>query len=210
MKEQKTTIFDKLVGLAVGAALLCTTLAPVAYGSGALTFFQITNCLEGTNAITSFPTNSAGTNGMFQQTGRQIYIGNVRDFGLNLQGFLLNTNSANTSFVTFMICWSMAGGPPQVSYGTNVYTGNVTNLLTSDWSATNNLFQLTVPLPPAYTNWFNWQTNITANGILGNLVQNANWIGVYQISNNVPVGDVFTNTALGVLTKLIPSPIIGN
>lgn len=211
LKERNNIMkfFKKFTLAVAGLALAALCFTQDASALGYSTSFGITNCLQGTNQITTWPTNSVnGTNGLPLNTGHVVSIGNYDHFGLNFQGYLINTNAANTSFITFMLTGSMANNSPTLTFGTNVYSQNLTNILTSDFSATNNLLLVTIPLPPLYTNYFNWQTNITT-GIASSYFADANYIGVYQISNNVPVGDVLTNTALYLNTKLLPRPLIG-
>ena len=191
-------------------ALLALLPITAAQATGYLTSFQITNCLQGTNWINSYPTNSIGTNGMTQNTGRGLAIGNVEHFGLQFEGYLVNTNPGAGNLVTFQLVGSggsPANGSPTVTIGTNNFSANGNVISANDWTVnTNNSWLVVVQLPPLYTNWFTWATNYSSSS--GPLVD-LNYVGVGGISNVVAAGCVFTNTALYLNTKLIPSPLIG-
>jgi len=205
--NKNKTIFDKgvllLAGLGAAAALLCSE-APRALASGLPSNLNITNCLAGTNVITSYPTNSAGTNGIPQQTGRAVYLGNVRSFEFGVQGFLVNTGAATTVSMTLIPAYS--GSQPQVTMGTNLLSVNVVTILQNDFLDPAQAYTVVIPIPATSTNWYNWSTNMD---VAASRFGNANWVGVYSISNNIPTSGQWTNVAAYVNTKLIPTPLIG-
>lgn len=207
--------------LVMVAGVACAlALGTAAYGSGALKSFNTTNYISSAVAyVTGFPTNFPGTNGLPTSTGLPVDISQTRGFAVNIQGFLRNTNATGSLiFLEFLPSLNSAGGigsggRPSVLTGTNVFltgtnvfTFGVTTIVDNDFSDTNQIFRLTVPVPALTTNYFNWSTNFTGLWPPGD---SANWIGIYGISNNFTAGNFLTNVNIGVNTKLIPTPMIG-
>lgn len=211
----KLLLFSGALALATGSAL----------ATGYNTSFNITNVLVSGAAITSYPTNTAQsvfwnttTNGSVvssnyytvgEQTGNGVAIYNYDHIGINFQAVVVaSTNTANqigTQY--FVLIPSMAGGPPNgptASYGVP-YAGGVTNVTANDWASGGfNQIQVAVPIIGG-TNYVNWQTNFPTTSIFAD----ANYIGVYVISNNLPSTCLITNAVLSVNKKLIPKPLIG-
>lgn len=195
------------VGLLAALALPLKTEAAGFYES-----FQATNVLNftttsgattiGTN-IVSWPTNSLSTNGNGQLTGHQIAIFNQNEIGFRVQGWL--TNNAAAVMAVFLTV-SGASDSPFVS--TNTITGGNTNIYggtgamfgRNDWS--QNTYMLNIALP-ALTNWFDFETNIPNTTIVGM----ANWVGIYQVTNNLAAGNFLTNAQnniFGIVKKVRP------
>ena len=197
-------LLKQIIGLVVGVVMLG---ASVAYGVGTPQHFNITNYLTSGYSVTSWPTNSAGTNGIPQQTGTAVPVFNQEHFGLCFQGFAFTSNNFTVGMdIRTAMSSGGYGGKPIVSYGTNVYSTNATVLLQTDWSTTPNWVTFTVP---AITNgWFNLQTNYSIQSSQPPY-SDANFIGVYSITCSVQASMWLTNTDLYVNGKLIPTPLIG-
>lgn len=165
---------------------------------------NITNYLAATS-ITSWPTNSYNTNGNPQLTGGPVGVYQQEHYGFNFQCF---ASSSNATVMAFGLVGSMANNAPQVSRGTNIYSAGNTVDLQNDWQsiATGYAPTWVVFTIPVGTNWFNFQTNFVPTAI--NL-PDVNYVGVYQITNNVVGSNFFTNTAAYINKKLIPTPLIG-
>ncbi len=216
----------KLIALAAfaGVALMFATAS--AQASGASISLNITNVISSNApAIIGYPTNTVGqgpvilsytTNGstittnynlVGYATGNGVPCFNQEHIGVNFQGYASVSNAASVSF-TFVT--SMANNTPAQTTGTNWVSQNVTNLTSSDWAApvtASNPGVVTVVIPiAAGTNYINWQTNFPMNG---SIFQDANFLGVYAISNTITGTGYITNTTLLVNRKLIPTPLIG-
>ena len=190
---------------AVIAASLTIAISSYAAAGGSLQSFGVTNCITYGTVISGWPTNSAGTNGY--QTGGAINIQYADHFGICVQGLVVSsalTAASNTIDVNLVT--SMANNYPTVTYGTNIFTGGGSYYTQNDWvTVTNSPFDHTslhfsLPLTPG-TNWVNFQTNIASTTI----ASDANWLGVYAISNNF--SGFITNFSIGVNTKLLPRPL---
>ena len=214
MKERILKAVRKIALVGATVCIPVLWLPQAALASGALTSFNMTNNLQGTVVITSYPTNHFNpTNGFPQQTGNGIYIGNFRSFNFNVQGFLVNTGAAATA--TFTLIGANSGGSPASVLGTNLLSVNQTVLTDIDWEtvmpATNTAALLGTPviftMPGFTTNWFNWHTNFD---ISWSKLAGANWVGIYSISNNLATTCQLTNSAAYINTKIIPVGLIGN
>jgi hypothetical protein len=202
---------DKILigAFAVGVAILGTLPA---MANAYLQNLNVTNILNGTNVISGYPTNQFNpTNGVPMNNGKSARIQDFREWGLNVQGFLLNTSAvASATSLSFMLVGSMDSGVPTVTLGTNAYSGNGTVIIQNDFVSTNLLIgPILVPIPFAQTNWFNWSTNFSGFSTPSWLAQ-ASWVGIYTISNNFPTGCMLSNAVITVGGKYIPTPLIGN
>lgn len=199
----------------VGAGTVAVGLALGARAGVQLKPLQTTNFISSAVAlINSFPTNSLQTNGIGQRTGTSVNVADTRDFGVDVQGFLLNTNAtASTIYLQFVPSMvnggsGLTGSKPQVVLGTNVLTFGNTVITQNDFADTNQLFQINVPVPGLTTNWFHWMTNISQ--VTWPAGTCASWVGLFGISNNFTAGSYITNVNIGISTKLVPAPLIGN
>lgn len=217
-KEAIKAIGDKIAigALAIGIAVL-GAVPPSAWASVYSQNLGITNWLSGTNQIIGYPTNSVNpTNGVPMNNGHAVRVDNVDSYGLTLTGFFVTSNQVAGNVLSFMLVGSTISGQPAVTLGTNVFTANGTNMVGCDFISTNQLLgPIFVPLPLAYTNWFNWSTNISSFANVSWLPQ-ASWIGVYAISNTISggalgaaQGSFMSNVTLSVQYKLKPTPLIG-
>ena len=166
----------------------------------------ITNYLPGTpGGVIGWPTNSPTTNatsfGALQYTGgtgHAVTVDGAVNFGVNYQGWCVNTGVAAAVTIQLVRATATtAGGAPLVNLvGTNyltTYSTNGTTVTTNtiwsqnDWEMppTGNLF-VTVPIPASYTNWINYNTNFANNGTLG-------WVGAYYVSNTITGTGYVTN-----------------
>lgn len=201
---------------AVGIASFAIAVSAIAGQSGGQnTSFQVTNYIAGAGGssnVTSWPTNTLGTNGIGTLTGGPVSIGIVDHIGLNLQGYLVvPTYAAGTNGIigiTLLPSMASSQSQPAVTLGTNVYTGTATNValglgyLQNDWASTNGQVTITFT-PTAGTNWINFQTNMDSPAVWAD----ANYIGVYAISNNLGPTGFLTNLVISVNTKLQPKPL---
>jgi hypothetical protein len=205
----------KIIAKVAGAALVLG-LAGTAFAGGALKPLNTTNYLHsGTARVFGFPTNTvAGTNGIYLATGGPVNIADTREFGFDFQGFLLNTGAAGSIYLDFVASLnpggsgvSAGGGRPTVTVGTNFLSNNLTVIIDNDFTDTNQLFRVVVPYVASATNAFHWATNFNMSSWpFGN---SANWVGLYSISNTFGAGCFMTNVQMGINTKLIPVPLIG-
>ena len=200
-------VFKNLFKGAVVGLMICGMLAVRSFGTGVPLYFNITNYISSGYSVTSWPTNSAGTNGIPQQTGKPVPIYNAEHIGMSFQGFAFTSNNFTVGFdVRTAMSSGGYGGVPIVSYGTNTLSTNATVLLQTDWSTTPNWVTFTVP---AITNgWFNLQTNWTIQQSQPPY-SDANYVGVYSITSTVAASMFLTNTTLSINAKLLPTPLIG-
>lgn len=212
------------VGMALSLALLA--VAPQAKASGSPQSLYVTNYMVASQNVVGFPTNqqvavtnaaTGGSNYVGSATGLPVYIGNYEHIGFNIQGTYVGTN-ISAGAIGFTLTSSMAGATPGVTVGTNNLSAGVTEINATDWATpwANSIglmsFTLPTPIAPSAnvaTNiWINWSTNwFMGSGII---FPDANWIGVYQLSNNMPTGCYLTNVVVTINRKLIPTPLIGN
>ena len=219
----------KLIGVA--ALVLATVfVGQSVFGNGALNYFATTNSIDGSVAsITSYPTNGFATNAISFNytngttittnsyypglaTGHQVSIYNQEHALFVVQGWLVNT-SATANVIGFNLDFAAtSGNQPSVGQAvpylsTNGLTGaNIP--LQNDWETTPANW-LVIPVPALTTNWFNYQTNLVFD--TANIMDNSDFIGIYQITNNFGAGSSLVNPAgvAGVNKKLIPTPLIG-
>ena len=200
------------IGAVIAASFVLITKSFAASG-GYSTAFNPTNVLTAsTPSVSGFPTNLLSAAGLPQVTGNTpIYVGYVDHIGINIQGFLVTTNTnATTIGLTFVT--SMATSPPQIVYGvSNIWTAGLTNVMTqNDWCNPNinpalslTFTTLTNALNGTYTtNWINLQTNLPTASIAGDV----NWLGLYAITNNLSTGSILTNFNVYVNQKLEVKP----
>lgn len=209
MKTFKTLII-------VGAVAL-TSL--VAQATGYLRSCQVTNYIQGNVQINNWPTNQPiGTNpavmGVTISTGLGVAIGNFEHIGIDIKGTAVITNGASAN-LTIGFIPSMAANTPQFVFATNQLSALGTNLVYQDWATPAQYpeFMVNVPFIAAtantyQTNVFDFETNLVLDTGAQSSFPDANWIGVYTISNNLGAGAWITNLAVGVNTKLIPTPLI--
>ena len=217
----------KFIGVAVIG--LATVAVQPCFGSGTLESFLTTNSIDSSTAsITSWPTNGLSTNAITWTytngtaittntlypgllTGKARAIVNQEHMVLNLQGWLVNTSSATIGVQLVTACTGGSGpvvnGSTVSGINTNVF--NNLNAASIDFESTGHWFTFTCP---AGTNWINLQQNLVTDALLtaGNL-PNADFVGVYQITNNFTSGNslVNPNGVLFLNKKLIPTPLIG-
>ena len=168
----------KLIGAVLVTAVIGLVLtAPLARASQP---FNTTNYIAASTTITSWPTNTIGTNSQPVLTGGVIGLQNQRHVMLVMQGIPLVTN-ATTLSVTLVR--SGADGPPQVSAARN------------DFDTVNQ---------PAFS--FTVQNSLSPFCFTTNLdeytVGDANYIGVYSITPGT--GSGVTNLVVGLSKKIIP------
>lgn len=200
-----------LACLAIAGML--AVLVPMAHAEGYLQAFQTTNFLGNSTTvntnITSWPTNSPGTNGLGVLTGKGVAVGNQERYEIVFQGYLTNAAAAIVGFqYVTAVAQTYGGGGPTIGYGnTNLYPGTTTNVFTqNDWSYyPSAMINIAIP---ALTNWFNWQTNVSVDTLGGD----GGWIGIYTITNNIGSGSWITNAngssgLFYVYKKLIPKPL---
>lgn len=216
----------KFIGVAaIGLATVCVQPA---FGNGSLNSFMTTNSIDsGVASITSWPTNGTSTNAVTfiytngttyttnsfypgVGTGKAVAIFNQEHLVFNVQGWLVNTGAAAT--IGFNLTPSCTGGNgPTLG---NQVPGINTNLAANVNNAQNDFETspanwILVPIPATTTNWFNYQTNILMD--VAGIWDNADFIGIYQITNNFPAGCSLQNpNGVAYLNKkLIPTPLIG-
>lgn len=197
------------IGAVIAASLVIAVQSHAAAG-GSLQSFGVTNYLVSGGAagnVSNWPTNSINTNGSPQSTGGPLNIQMVDHVGINIQGLLVSTNTvtgADKIYLTLLT--SMATGSPTVTYATNSLSGGLTIITQNDWSTTTNTslgpIAFTIPATPG-TNWINFQTNLPST----TLASDANWIGVYSISNTLATTCYITNFGVYLNTKLLPRPL---
>lgn len=201
--------------------ILASLLALTGLGvqaNGYLRNFNATNFIVGGQVLTSYPTNQpVGTNsayGVGISTGQAVSLGNFEHIGIDIRGICV---ISNTCGLTVALIPSMAANTPQMTFGSNVLSGaSSTNLINSDWATppTFTPYYITVPLNTSATNtWttnaFDFQTNLVMDTGAQSSFPDANWIGIYQVSNNNMVSSEYiTNFQVGANTKLIPTPLI--
>lgn len=183
------------------AVAVCGLLALVASESQAgLYSLNATNTINNTvTNYTSWPTNQISTNGNPQSTGKPVYIGDVKEALFQFQGYL--SNSTAVSMQVILVTANTTQGR-----GSNPTVG--TNGIPNDFAYTaQTSFNIAIP---ALTNWFNWQTNISfvgasATGILA--VPNAEWLGIYTITNNFAANQYITTALItnGAGTVISPA-----
>ncbi len=191
------------IGAVIAASLLIASSALAAAG-GSPQSFNTTNyaAYSATPGWTAWPTNTQGTNATPVSTGGPVYIGYAEHVGINIQGFAnCATGSAKIGVI---LITSMAGGAPTVTTGTNAYSSVTSTVTQNDWQTANSIGPIMFTLPAAAgTNWVNFQTNLPVTTLVGD----ANWIGVYYITNTLSSGDFITNMNITVNTKLLPRPL---
>jgi hypothetical protein len=181
-------------------------LASVAYGNGAPVSFNVTNYWPAAMSLTSYPTNAA-INGTNVSTGNKaVAVYNSEVISINVQGFLLNTNAsaAATQGITFVT--SDANGGNGTAPAIVLNAGG--QMIQCDWQTTAQE-AITVPLTANTTNWFNYQTNIVFNNFTIGSFPDANWLGIYQLTNNLGTACWMSNCTITANIKYIPHPLIG-
>jgi len=157
--------------------------------------FNITNTILPGAAITGWPTNSVGANGLGAGVGGAISVNNQEWAGFWFTGYVVT----NTGTINVTLLRSCAPNPPQVVYGTNSWSGTNLVLVQSDWETySNSLPPLTLSIPINTTNQVMWFTNLDRWAIGG-----ATWVGIGVITNN-SAGCLVTNAAMGLNKKILP------
>jgi hypothetical protein len=192
MREIKSNAVRLMGMVAIGSCLLaplCGT--PTARADS----FNITNTLLPGAAITGWPTNSEGANGMGVGVGNAIEVNNQEWAGFWFTGYVVT----NTGTINVTLLRSYTQNPPQVVYGTNVWSGTNNVLIQSDWETySNTLPPIQLSIPINTTNQVTWFTNLD-RWVLGG----ATWVGIGVITNN-STGCLVTNAAMGLNKKIIP------
>ena len=185
-----------LVGLtAVEATVMADSFNPTNFLNCAAT----ASATQG--AISGWPTNTPATNGIGTGTGGALSLANCDFATFWWQGdvYDITNGSITAGTVTVQLIRSAAANLPAVTYGTNAYSGNTTNLLTCEWETwSNSVPPLTLAIPINTTNHITWTTNLTTTWIGG-----ATWIGVASITNS-GVTYFVTNMNMGVTHKILP------
>jgi hypothetical protein len=184
-----------------GVKLLIGLLGLVSGGfstSGRADNFNVTNCVASGVSLVSWPTNTLGTNGLPQLTGGAISVANQERAGFFFQ--CLPLTNTNTSVIVTLVR-SAVGNPPAVAWGTNAWSGSSLAMVQNDWeSPSNGVTPIVLTIPVQGTNLFNWFTNLNDT-----LIGEANWIGVYSITNSNPgANSVLTNVFMGLNKKILP------
>jgi hypothetical protein len=195
------SIKSALAGLVLAGAVS-------AFGAGATISLQMTNYILSGQSLTSYPTNVVQTNGLPGGTGRCVYVGSAEHYGFNFQGWAVNTNASTASTIGINFVTSMANGTPLYTVVSNSISSNYTTI---DFStAGSGVIPITISIPANSTNWVNYQTNFpqAATGQLA-VPLDVNWIGIYQITNNLNSTCSVTNASALINIKLIPHPAIG-
>lgn len=213
---------NKILSIGLGLGLLAATAMPAA----ASAYFQSFNI---TNAITpaqvwGFPTNSVGTNGIYPNTGTPVVLQDFDHIGFNFQGMMICATSTPTYTLTFELVFSQANNPPLVitPSATNISIGPYATWLTNstttnsvftqnDWTCniggpasgvgTNFAVYLLSFTVQAGTNWLNLQTNLNLNTPALAPIADAQWVGIYAITNNMVAGGFVTNSVAGITRK---------
>ena len=171
--------------------------------SAATDSFGITNYLNGAT-ITSYPTNSMGTNTSAfglpysAATGKGLAVNGANVVGFCFRGLLINSTNT-TGSISIQLVRSKSNTYPAYNLSaTNA--GNavgVTNgIQSNDWETQQLPPPITITLTATTTNMINFQTNLDAT-IWGGDANN--WIGIYTITPTFPVAGtagsmVVTNT----------------
>jgi len=191
----------KRIGLAAGLALCAGTVA----FADSFNTTNTLNCASTASAaqgvITGWPTNTAATNGIGTGTGTALSLANCdfATFWWKGDVFDITNGTITAGAVTVQLIRSAGPNPPAVTYGTNLFSGNTTNLLTTDWETwSNSAPPLTLTIPINTTNHVTWITNLTSSWIGG-----ASWVGVASITNS-GVTYFVTNMDLGLSHKILP------
>lgn len=196
--------------LAIGAVITALFgITTSLFAQGATRSFNVTNYLSGNTVVSGWPTNTLATNGVGQGTGNPLYIGQFDTIGLYCQGQLVTTNTTNAS-IAITLLTSTANGSPQVVIGTNAFQTNTNGIAYNDWPLVTNssLSAITFNIPTSAangTNWIHFETNL-ANTLI---TSSANWVGVWAIAPTLNTGGILTNFTIGINTKLLPRPLIG-
>lgn len=159
--------------------VLC--FAAVAASSIAGQPFGVTNYIAANTTITSWPTNTMGTNGLYQLTGGKVLLTSARRCMISIQGYPMNTNGTT---ITVALVRSSADGTPTVSATQNDW--DTVTIPTFSFSITNS------------TSPFNFQTNLDEY-----TCGDANWLGIYSITTSAG-GSAITNLNVSANTKIIP------
>lgn len=155
----KKLIKNKLLRIGL-CGILLGALAFASFPADAAQPFNNTNVIAASTTITSWPTNTIGTNNLPVLTGGCIGLQNQRSAMLVVQGIPLLTNA--TTF-TITLVRSGADGPPQAT-------------------ATRNDFDTSAPISASFTLQnstapFCWSTNLDTSAI-----GDANWVGIYSMT----------------------------
>ncbi len=197
MKTFLKTLAASAIGL--GLALLALT-APAAHAQS----FNVTNVISATNQIAGFPTNVAPSSVLGQGTGGPVRVDNNEFALLSCQMFVCTNvggGSPTTNNLVLTILRSGSSSPPGVFTGTNLFTTNVTNILTTGWETWSNTTaygsQITIPLSTTF-GFINWSTNLPQQFVSG-----ANWLGIGSIMPNA-TNFFATNFVVSLNKKIIP------
>jgi hypothetical protein len=203
--------------LAIGAAIIASvtiaTQSNAGQSGGQLTSFFVTNLLQGTGGlsnIVSWPTNTALTNNTFgttgASTGQAVSIGAFEHVGITVQGlWVFPTALAGTNgSVTVTLVTAQSTSSPNTVLASNAWSNSQVVTNQNDWCMpAQGITLVLTPTAGVQTNWLNFQTNLDLPSLAGD----ANWIGVYQIQNDLGSTGFITNFTIGVNTKLLPKPL---
>jgi hypothetical protein len=163
------------------AGALVATLALGAEVSAKAESFNTTNSVAANTSITSWPTNSVTTNGVGRLTGGAVSL-----FNQNAGGASIYFRAAAATTVGVRLITAQVDSPPRYVVDTNGW------VLANDWITNNSVWLVA---SASDTNAFTWGTNIDA------LINGANWIGVYQVTNGA---GAITNFGVNINKKVLP------
>lgn len=148
--------------------------------------FRPTNTVNNAIAITGYPTNSPGTNGLNQGTGTYIEVKNNEWCGFYMSGY---ATAASAIKPVLARC-------PKDTPAVYQYDATGTNIIGLNWETLTNA----VTLPTVYVEAgpFLHCTNLDRQ-ILGG----ANYVGLSQVTN-IQASGVVTNFDAGLNKKIIP------
>jgi hypothetical protein len=159
-------------------ALLCLQAPPAQADS-----FNTTNTFNNAQSIVSWPTNQVGTNGIGALTGGPIDPRWNDTCAFTYQGYAsaLAGQSNQTGYIEFGFVRSWVDGPPVVKTNRN------------DWE---NSAAFTARVPINGAGLVTFGTNITKE-----MLQGANWLGIYYATNNTPYYSVTNSTPANSATN---------
>jgi hypothetical protein len=180
-----------LVRLMVAVSLLAllATFATVmpALADGYYQSFSATNYIAASTQLTSFPTNSAGTNGLNRLTGGAISMA-----GVEHAAFVFTSQPVNNDLTNSMITRLVRG----YSSSTPILTADTNNGSLAAFPQWETLPSLTLIYSHNGTNSTTWMTNLDF------YIQGCSYIGVYSQSNGQ--GVALTNYDIGITKKRVP------
>ncbi len=152
--------------------------------------FNCTNIVNSAVSIVSWPTNTAGTNGLPQSTGGAISVKNQEWAGFFFEGY---STTANASTVVVTLVRGFGDQP-----GLSTFDSTGTNINGMQWESISAM-TLSIPVAGA-TGPVGWFTNLDRSFLGG-----CNWVGIYSITNsNRGATGALTNVVMGLNKKIIP------